>query len=61
MAEAGIIGVALRNKYHKTPESCSVVYDLMSANPRRPAPKRAAFWTMLDDMQSFVVLEKEAS
>jgi hypothetical protein len=63
MAEVEIIEVAPPNKYDKTPESWGVVYDLMSAsaNRRRPAPKGAAFCTMLDDMQSFVVLEKEAS
>jgi hypothetical protein len=61
MAEVEIIEVALANKYDKTPESWGLVYDLMSANRRRPGPKGAAFCTMLDDMQSFVVLEKEAS
>jgi len=61
MAEVEIIEVAPPDKYDKTPESWGVVYDLMSANRRRPDPKGAAFCTMLDDMQSFVVLEKEAS
>jgi hypothetical protein len=61
IAEVEIIEVALPNKYDQTPESWGLAYDLMSANRRRPAPKGAAFWTMLDDMQSFVVLKKEAS
>jgi hypothetical protein len=53
--------VALRNKYDKTRESWGIVYDLISSNRPRPAPKGAAFRTRLDDMQSFEVLEKEAS
>jgi hypothetical protein len=61
IAEVEIIEVALRNKYDKTPESWGVVYDLISTKRPRPAPKGAAFWTRLDDMQSFAVLEKEAS
>ena len=61
IAELEIIEVALRNKYEKTLESWDVVYDLISTNRPRPAPKRAAFWTRLDHMQSFEVLEKEAS
>ncbi len=61
IAELEIIEVALPNKYDMTPESWGVVYVLISANRPRPAPKGAAFWTRLDDMQSFAVLEKEAS
>jgi hypothetical protein len=61
IAEVEIIEVALPNKYHKTPESWGVIYDLISANRPRSAPKGTAFWTRLDDMQSFEVLEKEAS
>ena len=61
IAEVEIIEVALANKYDKTPESWGVVYDLISANRPRPAPKETAFWTRLDDIQSFEVLEKEAS
>jgi hypothetical protein len=61
IAEVEMIEVALPNKYDKTPESWGVVYDRESANRRRPALKGAAFWTMRDDIQSFVVLEKEAS
>jgi hypothetical protein len=61
IAEVEIIEVALPNKYDKTPESWGIGYDLISAGRPRPAPKGAAFWTRLDDMQSFEVLEKEAS
>jgi hypothetical protein len=61
IAQVEIIEFALPNKYDQTPESWGVVYDLISTNRPRPAPKRAAFWTRLDDMQSFAVLEKEAS
>ena len=60
-AEVESIEVALRNKYDKTRESWGIVYDLIPSNRPRPAPKGAAFWTRLDDMQSFEVLEKEAS
>jgi hypothetical protein len=61
IAKVEIIEVALPNKYDKTPESWGVVYDLISTNRPRPAPTGAVFWTRLDDMQSFEVLEKEAS
>jgi hypothetical protein len=61
IAEVESIEVALRNKYDKTRESWGIVYDLISSNRPRPAPKGAAFRTRLDDMQSFEVLEKEAS
>jgi hypothetical protein len=49
------------NKYDNTPESWGIVYDLISTNRPHPAPKGAAFWTSLDDIQSFEILEKEAS
>ena len=61
IAELEIIEVALPNKYDQTPESWGIVYDLISTNRPRPAPKGAAFWTKLDDIQSLEVLEKEAS
>jgi len=61
ITELEITEVALPNKYDKTPESWGIVYDLISTNRPRPAPKGAAFWTRLDDMQRFEVLEKEAS
>jgi hypothetical protein len=43
-----MIEVALPNTYGKTRESQGVVYELMSANRRRPAPRRAAFCTLLE-------------
>ena len=61
IAEERLIEVALPNKYDKTPESWGIVYDLISTNRPRPAPKGAAFWTRLDDIQSFEIVEKEAS
>jgi hypothetical protein len=61
IAEVEIVQVALPNKYDKTPESWGLVYDLISTNQPRPAPKGAAFCTRLHDIQSFEVLEKEVS
>ncbi len=56
VAELDVIEVALPNKYDKTPESWGIVYDLISTNRPRTAPKGAAFWAELSKIKSFEVL-----
>jgi hypothetical protein len=56
VAEVEMIEVALPNKYDTTPESWGIVYDMISTNRPRTAPKGAAFWSQLSAIKSFEVL-----
>ena len=56
VAEVEIVEAALPNKYDKTPESWGIVYDLISTNRPRTAPKQTAFWSELSTIKSFEVL-----
>ena len=60
VAEVQIIGVALPNKYDKTPESWGITYDLISSNKTRNTPKGAAYWSRLDEIKSFEIIGEKA-
>ena len=53
IAEVKILEVTLPNKYDKTPESWGILYDLISTNRPRMAPKGAPFWSELSTIKSF--------
>jgi serine protease inhibitor ecotin len=55
-AEVEIIEVALPNKYDKTPESWGIVYNVISTNRPRKAPKGVAFWSELSKIKNFEIL-----
>jgi len=49
--------VTLPNKYDNTPESWGIVYDLISTNRPRQSSQGAAFWSRLDELKNFELLE----
>jgi len=57
IAEVEILEVALPNKYDNTPESWGIVYDLISTNRPRAAPRGAAYWSQRSTIKSFEALE----
>jgi hypothetical protein len=56
IAVVEITEVALPNKYDKTRESWGIVYDLISTNRPRTAPKGSACWSELSTIKSFEAL-----
>jgi len=57
IAEVQLLSVTSPNKYDNTPESCGIVYDLISTNRPRQAPKGVASWSRLDELRNFEVIE----
>jgi hypothetical protein len=56
IAEVKIITIALPNKYDKTPESWGIVYDVISSNRQRTAPKGAASWSRVSEIETIEIL-----
>jgi hypothetical protein len=57
LAEVQLHSVTLPNKYDNTPESCGIIYELISTNRPRQAPKGAAFWSRLDELKNIEVID----
>ena len=56
IAEVQIVAIALPNEYDKTPESWGIVYDIISSNRPRTAPKGAANWSQLSGIKALDIL-----
>jgi hypothetical protein len=55
-AKVSLISVALPNKFDTTPESWGIVYDVISTERDRPAERRSASWSRLDEIESFEII-----
>lgn len=58
IAEIKLLSVELPNEFDKTPDTWGIIYDLISAN-RAPTERRdCAYWSRLDEIESFELMEE---
>jgi hypothetical protein len=58
IAEIKLLFVQLPNEFDNTPESWGIIYDLISANRPPAETKDCAYWSRLDDIESFEIMEE---
>ena len=58
IAEIILLSVELPNEFDKTPDTWGIIYDLISANRPSTVKQGCAYWSRLDEIETFEILEE---